>query len=49
MKKHFLLSLLAVCSAIFATSCQHEAQTKDYTLWYNQPASIWEEALPIGN
>ena len=25
MKKHFLLSLLAVCSAIFATSCQHEA------------------------
>ena len=49
MKKHFLLSLLAVCSTLFAVSCQHEAQTKDYTLWYNQPASIWEEALPIGN
>lgn len=49
MKKHFLLSLLAVCSALFAISCQHEAKTKDYTLWYNQPASIWEEALPIGN
>ena len=49
MKKHFLLSLLAVCGTLFAVSCQHEAQTKDYTLWYNQPASIWEEALPIGN
>lgn len=22
---------------------------KDYKLWYNAPATVWEEALPIGN
>ncbi|MCH5687749.1 glycoside hydrolase family 95 protein [Niabella sp. W65] len=22
---------------------------EDLKLWYNQPASIWEEALPLGN
>ncbi|SFE58053.1 alpha-L-fucosidase 2 [Paenibacillus catalpae] len=23
--------------------------TRDWKLWYEQPASVWEEALPIGN
>ena len=22
---------------------------KEYKLWYNAPATVWEEALPIGN
>ena len=31
-------------------SCQQKSETiKEQSLWYNQPASTWEEALPIGN
>jgi alpha-L-fucosidase 2 len=26
-----------------------KAQGQDLKLWYNKPASIWEEALPLGN
>lgn len=25
------------------------AATKDYKLWYTEPAQVWEEALPLGN
>ena len=40
---HFgvLISLLAI-------TCVVKAQTKNI-LWYNKPASNWNEALPIGN
>lgn len=30
-------------------SSQSSEQKKDLLLWYNQPATQWEEALPIGN
>ena len=30
-------------------ACQPKATKKDLKLWYNQPASEWMEALPIGN
>ena len=25
------------------------SQNKDYKLWYNKPAQVWTEALPLGN
>src|SRR3989338_829373 len=41
-------SLLILLSfAALATSAVRAAT--DLKLWYNQPASLWEEALPIGN
>ena len=42
------LRLLFLCSMfVGATSAQKiEPNLK---LWYNKPASIWEEALPLGN
>ncbi|NDV54623.1 glycoside hydrolase family 95 protein [Parabacteroides sp. 52] len=30
-------------------SCQPREKKKELTLWYNQPAANWDEALPIGN
>ena len=26
-----------------------QAQSNDYKLWYNKPAQVWTEALPLGN
>lgn len=31
------------------SSSRAQAQTEDLTLWYTQPATQWEEALPLGN
>lgn len=31
------------------TACSEPENRKDLTLWYNQPASEWVEALPLGN
>ena len=43
-----LLSLFSLLSCVaFATSAVPTAT--DSTLWYNQPAALWEEALPLGN
>ena len=53
MKKYYLHILLGICIgfALHQTTCQRQEKVinKDYTLWYKQPASIWEEALPVGN
>ena len=49
MRKHFTYFLSIFC-LIFLLSCQQKSETiKEQSLWYNQPASTWEEALPIGN
>ena len=43
-KRMFLiLNFLVIGSSIYSQD------TGNLKLWYNQPASIWEEALPIGN
>jgi alpha-L-fucosidase 2 len=53
MKKHIgnlsKLSLILVIGLIFG--CQNKPVKKDneLTLWYQQPARKWTEALPIGN
>jgi alpha-L-fucosidase 2 len=42
----FIILFLFVFST--AVSAQ-EKNSQDLRLWYNKPASIWEEALPLGN
>lgn len=46
MKKSLLIFffLTAIIPLLFA-----DQPPSPLTLWYNQPASQWEEALPIGN
>lgn len=44
MKKS-LLSLIILSSCISSAF----AQTNEYKLWYNKPAQVWTEALPLGN
>lgn len=43
MKKFFLL-VLCICSMIVSVSAQQNLK-----LWYERPASVWTEALPVGN
>src|SRR5215213_3934742 len=43
MKKPFFL-MMCVCSLITVVSAQQNLK-----LWYQQPASVWTEALPVGN
>jgi alpha-L-fucosidase 2 len=45
MRKFFLIAL--ICAL-----CLHElsfGQGQPLRLWYNQPAELWEETLPLGN
>ena len=51
MKRHTILFLSTMAwLGVQLLSCQSpQEHTKDYSLWYDKPASIWEEALPIGN
>ena len=47
MKRSGMLPLLAIFCISGATA--QEKQGTALKLWYNQPAKIWEEALPLGN
>ena len=42
MRRFLLLVMIAVCGTI-------NAQNNQLKLWYNKPATAWEEALPLGN
>jgi alpha-L-fucosidase 2 len=42
-------SLLVAFSQFYTSSCQKSTDDPNLRLWYNKPASIWEEALPLGN
>jgi alpha-L-fucosidase 2 len=46
MRKYFIIILV-----LFTGTSVHAQTTNDpnLKLWYNQPATIWEEALPLGN
>ncbi len=45
-----LLSLLfSACGRKGETSSVSPAKINLYALWYHQPATIWDEALPVGN
>jgi len=41
--------LLIVLYCIFFKAKAQISADRDLTLWYDQPASVWEEALPLGN
>jgi alpha-L-fucosidase 2 len=44
LNRHFILWGAMMC--LFATTA---AQDNAYKLWYNKPAQVWTEALPLGN
>ena len=41
--------LLCIGFALLSLAGTAKTATHNNTLWYNQPAKVWEEALPIGN
>ncbi|MEQ8547132.1 MAG: glycoside hydrolase family 95 protein [Cyclobacteriaceae bacterium] len=47
MRNHFLS--FSLIFTLFLIACAQEQKEKDLTLWYDQPAGDWYEALPIGN
>ena len=49
MKKSFIYYLSTLCLTLLLSCQQKDETTKEHLLWYDQPASKWEEALPIGN
>ena len=49
MTNHFSVIGLLLLILNFSLNCKGESSAKDLKLWYTKPASIWEEALPIGN
>ena len=42
-------TLLALAAAFLAVCCTWETEQKDCMMWYDAPAEIWLEALPLGN
>ena len=46
--KHFL-QLVFLFMVLSCTRDNNNLQSNPQILWYEQPASVWEEALPIGN
>jgi len=51
VKQQAIYVLIFLSISLFAceSSEKVEKRTIENKLWYNQPATIWEEALPIGN
>ena len=48
----FTVVTFFVCSLLFSTAALSQGNDKrpaELKLWYNQPASDWNEALPVGN
>lgn len=42
----FKLKIMAVLAMLVGGSC---LQAREYKLWYDRPAQVWTEALPLGN
>ena len=49
MKKFRVKNVFALLIVLLATSCQKEKEEHALKLWYNIPANVWTDALPIGN
>jgi|WetSurMetagenome_2_1015567.scaffolds.fasta_scaffold01022_4 alpha-L-fucosidase 2 len=45
------VSFILIAGIILFISCKRDPENSENSLklWYNQPASVWEEALPVGN
>jgi len=48
LKTYLLVFPIGFLSLISCTE-KYELKQPDVRLWYNQPAKVWEEALPVGN
>ncbi len=47
---NFRLTFITISAALSAgCSDNYEKFTPEHTLWYDEPASTWEETLPLGN
>ena len=49
MTKTVQFSLLCLLSLLSTFAAAAAPAKTDLKLWYNQPAMLWEEALPLGN
>lgn len=51
MKKKLFSPLIVILASLFLISagCEEKVNPKELKLWYNRPAKVWEEALPLGN
>jgi len=49
MKNYVFGICILFLTSISPIVCDGVTPAKELKLWYSQPASIWEEALPIGN
>lgn len=49
MKKTVQYIALALLGFLFSLCSSDKQSTKELKLWYDAPAKIWEEALPLGN
>lgn len=49
MKNHLSGLNLLFLSVLFSFNCSGQSDNLILKLWYNKPATLWEEALPIGN
>ncbi len=49
--KHSLTTVLALTAIIFSSCGTETSYTIDpeHSLWYDEPAELWEETLPVGN
>lgn len=45
----FTAALLAAATVISCTETAQTAFSDEHILWYDEPAEIWEETLPLGN
>ena len=43
------MKLIVRILCLFIALYSLEVEADNLTLWYNTPASAWEEALPVGN
>ncbi|MFO7616984.1 MAG: glycoside hydrolase N-terminal domain-containing protein, partial [Bacteroidales bacterium] len=42
------IGLTGLSGLLLLTGCRKE-ESNHLVLWYNQPAAVWDEALPVGN
>jgi alpha-L-fucosidase 2 len=49
MKSTPVSIFLYIVLFLFSSACSKDSLKPDLVLWYNKPASDWNEALPVGN
>ena len=47
IEKYKISFLVTVLSGFISVGMAQAPFSKNYTIWYDKPAEIWEEALPI--